>query len=50
MQLGVVQRGNPLVRLGRDCHGKGGAFKVRDESLGIEIVIVITVRSHYTVH
>ena len=31
LHLGIVQRENSLVRLGKNCHDKGEACKVRDE-------------------
>jgi len=27
LQLGVDQKGNPLVRPGRDCHGRGRSMQ-----------------------
>ena len=49
--LGVVQRGNPLDKTEKELSWQGKEHsKLEMRELGIETVIVITIRSHYTVY
>ena len=51
MQLGLVQRGNPLGKTEKELLWQGKEHsKLEMSELGIETVIVITVRFHYTVY
>ena len=50
LQLGVIQRGNPLDKTGKELSWQGEEHtKLEMSELGIGTVIVITVRSRYIV-